>query len=420
MQLEKPRVFNDTKSFVWVLLGLSSIIILRLALSYQEYRSFIQKPFYYTYAEVISEKVKTSHEKSYRVLKLHSDNGLQFITTSYTKNSYANRRLRLQIFPDERISFRGYLGTFFVKSRIKEVLSKEKSLKERLLEKVNAQHPSEHLASFYHAIFFAEPLPAKLRDQIGKLGVSHLVALSGFHLGILWGIVYGFLSLLYRPLQQRYFPYRFVLIDVGVVTLSVLALYLWFVGAPPSLVRSYAMLLVGWGVLLLGMELLSFRFLWIVVGIVLLLIPSLVVSLGFWFSVAGVFSIFLLLKYTKNSSRYMLSLAVIPLGVFLLMLPIVHTVFPVTTPYQLLSPLLSLLFVPFYPLVIVLHLVGYGGVLDEVLFQLFQFPSDTEVYLLSTEMMVAYILLAFLSIKYRYAFLLLVSAALTYAGYLFL
>lgn len=420
MHLQKPPLFSDRKSFVWVLLGLSSVIVLRLFFSYQEYRSFIQKPFYYTYAEVISEKVKTSHGKSYRGLKLHSDNGLQFITTSYTKNTYANRRLRLQIFPDETISFRGYLGTFFVKSRIKEVLPGKKSLKESLLEKVNAQHSSELLATFYQAIFFAEPLPAKLRDQVGKLGVSHLVALSGFHLGILWGIVYGFLSLLYRPLQQRYFPYRFVLIDVGLVTLSVLALYLWFVGSPPSLIRSYTMLLVGWGVLLMGLELLSFSFLWIVVAIVLVLFPSLVVSLGLWFSVAGVFSIFLLLKYTKERSRYMLSLAVIPVGVFLLMLPIVHTVFPVTTPYQLLSPLLSLLFVPFYPLAMVLHLAGYGGVLDEVLLQLFQFPSDTAVHLLPIEMMVAYIALAFLSTRYRYAFLLLVSAALAYAVYLFL
>ncbi|MGC9350519.1 MAG: ComEC/Rec2 family competence protein [Sulfurovum sp.] len=420
MQLEKPRLFDDTKSFVWVMSAVSMLILFRLFLSYQEYRAFISKPFYYTYADVISEKTKHSRGKSYKILKLHAENGLRFITTSYRKDSCTNRRLRLQIFPDEKIGFRGYLGTFFVKSRIKEVLPGKKSLKERLLEKVNAQHRSENLAAFYQAIFFAEPLPAKLRDQIGKLGVSHLVALSGFHLGILWGIVYGFLSLLYRPLQQRYFPYRFVLIDIGLVTLSVLALYLWFVGSPPSLIRSYAMLLVGWGVLLMGLELLSFSFLWIVVAIVLVLFPSLVVSLGLWFSVAGVFSIYLLLKYTKERSRYMLSLAVIPVGVFLLMLPIVHTVFPVTTPYQLLSPLLSLLFIPFYPLAMVLHLAEYGGVLDEVLLQLFQSPSDTEVHLLPIEMMVAYIALAFLSTRYRYAFLLLVSAALAYAVYLFL
>jgi competence protein ComEC len=167
------------------------------------------------------------------------------------------------------------------------------------------------------------------------------------------------------------------------------------------------------------MELLSFSFLWIVVGIISVLFPSLVVSLGFWFSVAGVFSIFLLLKYMKQSSRYMLSLAVIPVGVFLLMLPIVHTVFGVATPYQLLSPLLSLLFILFYPLVMLLHFVGYGGVLDEALLWIFQLPEDATVHLLPIEMTVAYIVLAFLSIRYRYAFLLLVSTALSYAVYLF-
>jgi competence protein ComEC len=420
MQLEKPRVFNDTKSFIWVLLGLSSILILRLAFSYQEYRSFIQKPFYYTYAEVISEKVKRSYGKRYRVLKLRSDNGLQFITTSYTKNSYANRRLRLQIFPDENISFRGYLSTFFVKSRIKEVFPLEETLKERLLQKVAAQHQSEMLTSFYHAIFFATPLSADLREQIAKLGVSHLIALSGFHLGILWGIIYGLTAMIYRVFQQRYFPYRFILIDVGVATLLVLAWYLWFVGFPPSLVRSYMMLLLGWTVLVLGMELVSFAFLFTVVGVVLALSPSLVVSLGFWFSVAGVFAIFLLLKYTKNLDKRMLSLLVIPIGIFILMLPVVHSTFTVTSPYQLLSPLLSLIFILFYPLVMVLHLLGYGGIFDGVLAGLFKLPCDTSMHLLPIEMMFAYLSLALLSIRYKFAFVLLLLTAFSYAGYLFI
>ncbi|MFT7824162.1 MAG: ComEC/Rec2 family competence protein [Sulfurimonas sp.] len=420
MEIGKPQLFSDTKSFVWVMSALSMVLILRLFFSYQEYRQFISKPFYYTYADVVSEKSKTSKGRRYKVLKLHADNGLRFITTAYDKNSYAGKRLRLQIFPDEAISFRGYLSTFFVRSRIKEAEPLPGSFKEELLQTVALQHEDPSIASFYNAILFAAPLEKRLREQVSKLGVSHLVALSGFHLGILWGLVYGVMRLLYRPLQQRYFPYRFALLDVGSAAIGILAYYVWFVDAPPSLLRSYAMVLAGWGVLLLGMELVSFAFLFTVVFLLLALFPSLAVSLSFWFSVAGVFAIFLLLKYTKHIGQKTVTLAVIPTGIFILMLPVVHSIFPVTTPYQLLSPLLSLLFIPFYPLAMAVHLAGHGGVFDTVLLWLFALPDEAEMQLLPARILFGYILLALLSMRYKGAFVLLSLSSLVYAISIFL
>jgi competence protein ComEC len=136
--------------------------------------------------------------------------------------------------------------------------------------------------------------------------------------------------------------------------------------------------------------------------------------------VAGVFAIFLLLKYTKNLDKRMLSLLVIPIGIFILMLPVVHSTFTVTSPYQLLSPLLSLIFILFYPLVMVLHLLGYGGIFDGVLAGLFKLPCDTSMHLLPIEMMFAYLSLALLSIRYKFAFVLLLLTAFSYAGYLFI
>ena len=160
--------------------------------------------------------------------------------------------------------------------------------------------------------------------------------------------------------------------------MMILGIYVWFVDFPPSLLRSYAMVFVGWGVLLLGMELLSFTFLASVFLLLCFIFPSLLVSLSFWLSVAGVFYIFLLLQYTKHWNKWLITFIVIPVGIFLLMLPIVHAIFGVTSIYQLLSPLLSLLFVPFYPLVMVLHIVGWGDVFDGVLLGLFSLPQEGE------------------------------------------
>ncbi|PHS41009.1 MAG: transporter [Sulfurovum sp.] len=419
MFMEKPKLFDTNKSFIGIIAVLFLIITIRLFIEYQSYQNFITKPFYYTYADVLSSYEKTKGGKRYKVLKLRSDQGFTFYTTSHRKDEYRHKRLRLQIFPNKSISFKDYLGTFYVKSRIKEEESLPFTFKDDLLKKVSAQHADSALQSFYNAIFFATPLERDLREKISMLGVSHLVALSGFHIGILWGLLYGLLLLLYRPFQQHFFPYRHALFDVGLAVVLFLGIYVWFVDFPPSLVRSYAMVLLGWAVLLLGMELLSFTFLSTVLLILVALFPSLLVSLAFQLSAAGVFYIFLLLQYSQGVKTWIISLVTIPFGIFILMLPIVHTVFGVTSGYQLLSPLLSLLFVPFYPLVMLLHLLGLGGLFDTVLLWLFALPEENAESLLPAWLMYAYLALSLGAVWSRKIFWLLLGAATLYMVYLF-
>ena len=420
MQLEKPKLFPEKKTFVWVMATLVAVILIRLFLEYQSYQNFISKPFYYTHAKVLDSYEKSKNGKRYQVLKLHSDEGFTFYTTSHRSESFDHKYLRLKILPNEGISFKDYLGTFYVKSRIKDQEPLPLTFKDTLLEKVASQHQEISLQSFYNAIFFATPLQKELREKISMLGVSHLVALSGFHLGILWGLVYGVLLLLYKPLQQRFFPYRHALFDVGLVAAVFLGIYLWFVDFPPSLVRSYAMVLVGWMVLLLGMELLSFTFLTTILTILAALFPSLLVSLSFWLSIAGVGYIFLLLQYTKEFNKWIITLLFIPFGIFILMLPVVHAIFSMTSGYQLLSPLLSLLFVPFYPLVMLLHMIGFGGLFDTVLLWLFSFPNEGVEKLLPLWTMLGYVGLSLGAIWSRKLFFVVIGLALGYGVYLFL
>ena len=418
--MEKPKLFETNKSFIWTVVFLILLLAVRLFFEYQTYQNFISKPFYYTYANVLNAYEKSKEGKRYKVLKLRSDDGFVFYTTSHKKEDFNQKRLRLQIFPNSGISFKDYLGTFYVKSRIKNSEELPSTFKDALLEKVVSQHENSSLQSFYNAIFFATPVDKMLREKISMLGVSHLVALSGFHLGILWGLIYGLLLLFYRPLQQKFFPYRHALFDVGLVAMILLALYLWFVDFPPSLVRSYAMVLVGWIVLLLGIELLSFTFLTTILLTLVVLFPSLLVSLSFWLSVAGVFYIFLLLQYTKEYNKWMITILFIPVGIFILMLPVVHHIFGVTSTYQLLSPLLSLVFIPFYPLVMVLHLVGFGGVLDSPLLWLFLLPNESVDNILPLWMMLAYVGLSLGAIWSRRLFYVVFGVALGYGVYLFI
>ncbi len=424
MILEKPPLFESHKEFGMVMGLLLGILLLRLSFLYVDYREFISKPFYYTEALVLHQYSKTRQGKSYEVLKLRTTEGKSFYTTSHFHRNLREKIVRVKMLPNDKISFPDYMGSFYVNTILKVVGDAPRNKKSKILDFVSEQHESAEMKAFYQAIFFATSVPRGLRDKISGLGVSHLVALSGFHLTILWGLIYGMLSLLYRPAQQRWFPYRFMLLDMGVVTLGVLGFYLWFVDFPPSLLRSYSMLLIAWVLLLAGIKLISFEFLGFVLMLLLSLFPELVVSVGFWFSASGVFYIYLILYWSEKSAswiehKWVISLFSIPVGIFTLMLPVVHSFFGMTSSWQLLSPLLSLIFIPFYPLVIGLHLIGWGGILDSGLLWLFALPSSCQDHLLPLWMGLVYALFSIVSIWSRTFFGLTLGFATLYLVYLF-
>jgi len=419
VQLEKPKFYPTIQSFLLMLTLLLLLLAIRLIVIYHSYQDFIDKPFYYTYAKVLAAYDKQSAQRVYTVLKLKSTEGLTFYTATYKRGDFRHKRLRVQLFANTKISFLDYMGTFYIKSRIKKEELLPVTLKQKLFKAVDSQHQSSTLASFYNAIFFAAPLEKSLREAISKLGASHLVALSGFHLGMLWGLLYGGLLLFYKPIQQKFFPYRYALLDVGFTAMVLLGLYVWFVDFPPSLLRSYAMVLLGWFVLLLGMQLLSFTFLTTVILILLVLFPTMLVSVSFWLSVSGVFYIFLILRYTEAFHTIVVSIVFIPFGLFVFMLPVVHTVFGVTSIYQLLSPLLSILFVVFYPLEMLLHLLGLGGMLDDALLWLFSLPSESTEHLLPWWATALYIAVSITAVWYRVAFYMIFGFSILYGIYLF-
>ena len=101
------------------------------------------------------------------------------------------------------------------------------------------------------------------------------------------------------------------------------------------------------------------------------------------------------------------------------MLPVVHGIFAMTSIYQLLSPLLSILFVPFYPLVMLLHLFGLGGIFDAGLSWLFPLPQESQEELLPWWIVLGYLGLSIGAIWRRRLFYVLFGVALGYGVYLF-
>ena len=418
--LEKPKLFQRKREFLVTMLFLFLLLALRLFVLHREYEEFKSKPFFYTDVEVLQAYEKWKDDEYHTILKLYSPIlDINFFSRTKIRASEINSKLRLKLYPRSEMTFRDYLSISFIFSSVNEVYKPTQTVKKSLYERVEKQHADPTIANFYKAIFFATPLEKELRTQVASLGVSHLIALSGYHLAILSALLFFMLRLMYRPLQQRFFPYRFDLYDIGFMVLIILAWYVWFVGAPPSLIRSYMMMLVGWVLLVLGMELLSFTFLSTTVLTLLVIFPKLLLSLAFWFSVAGVFYIFLLLIHFSHLNKYLMTL-LISFGIFILMLPVVHLVFPVVNPLQLASPFLSLGFSFFYPISMGLHLLGLGGVFDGLLQSLFLLSSNETAFILSPFYGAIYLLLSVASVFSKRLFYLLLFIAFFFLVGLFM
>ena len=394
--------------------------MLRLVWLYRDYRHYLSQPLHYTDATVEAIYPKTRRHKAYLLLKLRCTNGWRCYTNYFGSREIAiGDRARIKLYTNDSVGFWRFLRGFYLKSRPLRWQERGQETKRVLVEAIAHQHKNSALASLYGALYLAAVPDRSVREAVARLGVAHLVALSGFHLGILSAALFALLYLLYRFVQQRYFPYRYALFDVGIVVFIVLGFYLSLVGAPPSLLRAYTMSLIAWVALLMGLQVVDFSLLAVTVLLLLALFPRLLLSLSFWLSVAGVFYIFLLLRHFGHLGKWLLTLVVIPFGIFFLMQPIAHLFFAQSSPYQLLSPLLSLLFIPFYPLSLLLHLVGHGDLFDGALEGLFALPKETIVFYTPLWLAAPYLVLSLFAVRRKALLYLLLLCSLLFTLFLF-
>ncbi len=350
---------------------LSLLLAINLYLEYLNYQKLdFSKPTSLN-AQILLQYPKTKDQKTYFVLKLQSK-GMIFYTT--IKEPLKNLQYRhAQFFGRiKSCSFLESLKSCFFQT-YSFSLTRKQDFKSHVRHFIDSAHSSTLAGNLYRALFIGDSLNKDLRDRANALGINHLLAISGFHLGILSASVYFLFSLFYTPLQKRYFPYRNAFYDIGVLVWVFLLGYLLLLDFLPSFFRAFLMGLLGFLACFFGVRLLSFKLLILACCIAIALLPKLLFSVGFLLSVCGVWYIFLFLKHTqiffKDSSFWMRSFQAISLSalVFLNMLIIAHAFFPMFSPYQLFSIPLGLIFIVFFPLSLLLHAVGLGSLLDHIL-----------------------------------------------------
>ncbi|WRB38750.1 ComEC/Rec2 family competence protein [Helicobacter pylori] len=365
------ELLTTPKEYLLCGVFLSLLLALNLYLEYLNYQKLdFSKPTSLN-AQILLQYPKTKDQKTYFVLKLQSK-GMIFYST--IKEPLKNLQYRhAQFFGKiKSCSFLESLKSCFFQT-YSFSLTRKHNFKSHARHFIDSVHSNALVGNLYRALFIGDSLNKDLRDRANALGINHLLAISGFHLGILSASVYFLFSLFYTPLQQRYFPYRNAFYDIGVLVWVFLLGYLLLLDFLPSFFRAFLMGLLGFLACFFGVRLLSFKLLVLACCIAIALLPKLLFSVGFLLSVCGVWYIFLFLKHTqiffKNSSFLMRSFQAISLSalVFLNMLIIAHAFFPMFSPYQLFSIPLGLIFIVFFPLSLFLHAVGLGSLLDNIL-----------------------------------------------------
>ena len=286
------------------------------------------------------------------------------------------------------------MSSFYAYSNI---LNIQETLVSGLNTKVAQQHKDTNASKIYKALYTATPLSKDLQTTFSNLGVSHLFAISGFHLGVLSSVLLILLTYPYKFLQNRFFPYRNSTFDLFIMVGTLLLLYLLFLNSPASLLRAFALLVVGFILYDRGIKVISMQTLLTTILILLAFFPRLFFELGFWLSVSGVYFIFLFLIHFKHLSK-LWQFVLIPFWVYLLMLPFSLAIFENFSIYHPLSIIWTSLFTLFYPLSIFLHLIGFGDLLDSSLGALVKLGEFKEVVILPMYYLYIHILLSLLAL----------------------
>ncbi len=402
------------KNFIILFCIFVLIFIINISYEYHNYKDFKQNNF----LKLQSRIVNIYEKKDYDILKIKT-NTFTFFTKiqknlKELKNLKKNSRISIIILTN-KISFYSYLKGFYTNNISLHLL---KNNENKLINHINSQHQNKQIQEIFQALFLAIPLGKNLRDKFAAFGISHIIAISGFHLSILSFVLYWIFYAFYSPVHQKYLPYRNKKFDILLIVLVFLFLYLLLTSVVPSLLRAFIMLSLGIYFLRSRIKILSFKTLLLTFIIIIVLFPKYIFSLSLWFSMFGVFYIFLYLQYFKNLNKY-LQVLFFNYWIFLSMNPLTHYFFQITAYEQLYSPIITFLFILFYPLELFLHLINQAFILDFILEYFLNYKIQTFNVSSPLWLFVSYLLISLASIFSYRAFILLNIFLIVFSIYLF-
>ncbi len=364
--------------------------------------------------QVLLQYQKTKNDKTYWVLKLDSGGHIFYMTSREDLKPLQGRYIR--VYGKTNCGFLEYFKSCFFINFTFSTLPKRDFI-QPITNYIDSQHQNPLNASLYKTLFFGIALHKQWRDVSNLLGLAHIIAISGFHLGVLSSFLFFVLAPIYRFFQRRYFSYRNELYDLSLIIICVMFGYLVILDFLPSFLRAFVMAVIGVFLYYSGLQIVSFKLLLLAGLICVGMFPGVLGSIGFILSMFGVFYIFLFVKYckTKNLVLYWTYFNVV---IFLSIMPIVHYFFPYFSPYQLVSIPVSLSFVVMFPIMILLHCVGFGGIFDRLLDFVLALEIPSIDYYLPLPHTLCYAALGFGAIYSKKIYVVMILCAIGFYGFL--
>lgn len=413
----QPLFFNNKERFLFFTI-LCVIFIFSLSFKYYEFYKLTSQKNPQITASVLLQYTKTKNNKSYFVLKLQSEFGIFYTTSREDLKDLKYRLVSMRLIVD-KLTFFDFLKGFYA-PHFNLILLQERDFRESLREFILNQHKTKIMGEYYLALFIADSLPKEWRELAQSYGIAHVFAISGFHTGILSAISFFILGLLYKPLHQRFFPFRNYFFDLGFIVLALLIAYYFLLTQSPSYLRAVAMSAVVFFLLIRGLKVWRLETLGWSVLILLSFMPSLAFSIGFYFSCLGVLYIFLFLKYFKLPDglwKKILYICLLNASTFILMTIITHFFFTPFSPLSSLSLILTPLFSVYYPFMLFAHIFNIGGILDSILLWWLGVKTHTITLLSNFYLFALCNILSFIACFYRLAFYLLLVLNIGFFSY---
>ncbi|MDD2291162.1 MAG: ComEC/Rec2 family competence protein [Aliarcobacter sp.] len=409
------KLQNHNKQLLLTLF-LLFIFLINLSIEYNKYLDFIDEEVYEVKVEVLNIYEKLTNN----ILRLKSQNFDFFVNIDKSESEEIKKSdmLNMAIISLD-VSFWDYLKGFYATSIYFDKLEKTPRFIDKIIDKINSNHEDEMIKELFQTLFLGTTISKELRDICTNYGISHVIALSGFHLAVLSFTIYWVLYFPYSFFHQRYFSYRNKKYDLILISLVFLFYYLILTDIIPSLLRAFVMLVLTIYFLRSNIKIVSYTNLFFTFLIVVALFPKFLFSLGFWFSIIAVFYIFLFVQYFKNLNKYF-QIIFFDFWMFLVFNPIVHYYFPQTTYEQFLSIIINILFAIFYVFEIIAHIFGFaiyfdGFIKDFLSYEMNVFNVKTPFYFL-----LIFMIFSFASVFNKKAFYCLNILLIVFNLYLYI
>ncbi|CZE48714.1 ComEC/Rec2 family competence protein [Campylobacter geochelonis] len=400
--MKKYSVFESLREIYIFLAVVFAIFGLNLAYEYSQFSKFKEHKFTRIEAKVQSSYLKTNVKgKTYRVMKLKASD-FDFYTTSKKESKFeVGEMLNLGVITD-KIEFLEYVKkSFYMPSYKIKVVKKEPNFKDKLIKLITNQHKEPKIKELYAALYLATPISKELRNDVTKWGIAHIIAISGFHLGIIFSGIFLVFTPIYRIFQSRFFPYRSAKFDISVFAFLLMVGYLFLLDFTPSFLRSLVMAVIGFVFIVRNLKIISFQTLFLTILLTVCVYPHLLFSIGFYFSSLGVFYIYLYLHHFKDKFGLFTNIAFLNLYVYFAMNLPVYYFFPTLAFSQIAVIPIGYIFVIFYPVSAFLHLIGQGGLMDAPLLEFLNLHIKTYQVAVPASIFYALNLLSLVAIRYK-------------------